>query len=276
MTADNNEPGKKSRLIRTFQEIINRIKNDKNNPCNFRTFEDLDNRRRDMITGVLNLPNKNARDIMIPRVDIIAVESDTDLKTLVKHACDSGHSRVPVFEETIDNIVGILYAKDLLKLLIDKSRKKFQLKKILHDPFFVPETMPLDELLLEFKARRLHIAVVVDEYGGVGGMVTLEDILEEIVGDITDEYDNEEMPEFEQIGKLTFEVDSRMSINEFNKKMNAQVDEDSFDTIGGFIYDLFGRIPDKGESVRYENMSFKIKDKHGTKIDRIIVTNAKK
>ncbi|OHD64228.1 MAG: hypothetical protein A2176_00925 [Spirochaetes bacterium RBG_13_51_14] len=238
-------------------------------------YENLDIIRRDMIRGIIKLPVLNARDIMIPRVDVFAVDSRSELKPLLKTLYKAGHSRVPVYEETIDNIIGILYIKDLLKLLIATPKKKFQLKKILHEPFFVPETMTLDELLLEFKIRKLHIAIVVDEYGGISGMVTLEDILEEIVGDINDEFDSVDLPEIEKLGKNVYEVDSRMPIADFNEKLGLDLSQDGFDTIGGYVFDLFGKIPDKGESIKDDAVQFTIKEISGTVINRITVTITK-
>jgi CBS domain containing-hemolysin-like protein len=272
MVQDNPEPGNRQKAIRS---ILNRLFRKKDNSFNFRDYDKLDGLRKEMIKGVVSLSEKIARDIMIPRVDIVAVEHDIELKPLVRIVCDAGHSRVPVFEDKIDNIIGMLYVKDLLKLLIDGTKKKFTLRKILHEPYFVPETMPLDELMLEFKARKLHIAVVVDEYGGVDGIITLEDILEEIVGDINDEFDSEELPEFEPLGKNLFDVDSRMTIEDFNQSMSTALPEEEFDTIGGFVLDLFGKIPDKDETVKYQNLTFKIKDITGTIINRITVSAAK-
>jgi CBS domain containing-hemolysin-like protein len=267
---DSNNNGNKKKNILT--KIKKSFKKNDNDIFGSNAYEKLDTPRKDMIRGVLSLPGKNARDIMIPRVDIIAVDSNTELKPLVQVVYKAGHSRVPVFEDTIDNIVGILYVKDLLKLLIERPRKKFQLRKILHDPLFVPETMPLDELLLEFKKRKLHIAMVVDEYGGIGGIVTLEDILEEIVGEISDEYDSEELPELEQVGKNIYEVDSRMPISEFNEQLGLTLSNGDFDTIGGYVFDLFGKIPGKGETIKNGNISFTIKDISGTVINRITIT----
>jgi magnesium and cobalt transporter len=157
-------------------------------------------------------------------------------------------------------------------MLVDKSRKKFQLKKVLRETYYVPESMPLDELLLEFKLRKLHIAVVVDEYGGMGGIVTLEDILEEIVGEIRDEFDTDKLPEVQKIGKKSYEVDSRMTIDDFNEKFGLDLSTDDFDTIGGYVLDLFGKIPGQGETVKSENLSFKIKEINGTIINRIVFT----
>jgi len=270
MTSDNPESGIFSRLKNFLSRTP--LKNSDTDIIDIRAFEKLDVPRRDMIKGVMGLSEQNAKDIMIPRVDIIAVDSQTELKPLVKTICDAGHSRVPVYEETIDNIIGILYVKDLLKLLTDRSRKKFYLKKILHDPYFVPETMPLDELMFEFKRKKLHIAIVVDEYGGIGGIVTLEDILEEIVGEIEDEFDTEELPDFIKTGNNTWEIDSRMPISDLNEKLDQDLSTEDFDTVGGLVFDLFGKIPQKDETVRHGHLSFKIKDIHGTVIERIIVT----
>ncbi len=272
MTSDNADPGSWRSLLK---QISIRIKKHFKKPADIfdqEAFENLDNPRKEMIRGVFELSSETARDIMIPRVDITALEAGTDLKTLVKIVCDAGHSRVPVFEETIDNLVGILYVKDLLRLLTANSRKKFQLKKILHEPFFVPETMPLDELLLQFKIKKLHIAVVVDEYGGVAGIVTMEDILEEIVGEIHDEFDSEELPEIQRIGKYTYEFDPRMTISDFNEMFGFSIPTENFDTVGGYVFDLFGKIPEKGATVSDGYVTFKIKSISGTVINRIIAT----
>jgi len=135
--------------------------------------------------------------------------------------------------------------------------------------------MPLDELLRDFKIKKLHLAIVVDEYGGVGGIVTMEDILEVIVGDINDEYDEVEKPECERIGPNTFEVDSRMLISDFNRETGLSITTEDFDTIGGFVFDLFGRVPQKDESIKFDNLTFRIKEISGTKIERLTVTISK-
>ncbi len=276
MISDNSDseniPVKKTNLFHRLKKTFSKNNDDVLESCDY---ENLDILRKDMIRGIIKLPVMNARDIMIPRVDVFAVDSETDLKPLVKAMCKAGHSRVPVYRETIDNIIGILYVKDLLKLLIETSKKKFQLRKILHDPYFVPETMTLDELLVEFKLRKLHIAVVVDEYGGFSGIVTLEDILEEIVGDINDEYDTVDLPEIEKKGKNTYEIDSRMPVAEFNEQLGLHIPQDGFDTVGGYVFDLFGKIPEKGESIKDDEIQFTIKDITGTIINRITVTISK-
>ncbi|MEJ5362820.1 MAG: hemolysin family protein [Spirochaetota bacterium] len=227
--------------------------------------------KQEMIRGILSLSQKNLREVMIPRVDINAVDESISLKDLVKRIIDEGHSRIPVFTGTIDNVIGILYVKDLMPFIIDR-RMKFNIKKLLHKPYFVPETMTLDELLLQFQKQNLHLAIVVDEYGGVAGIVSLEDILEEIVGEIRDEFDEDEIPEIQTISKNTWEVDSRLSISDFNEHTGCTIPDQEFDTIGGFVFDLFGKIPKKDEQIKYNNITFKIKDIQGTRIGRILVT----
>ncbi len=274
MTSDNPDPSNKSTMKSILGYFKRSTRTDKEKAFNSEDYKNLDPLRQEMIQGIVSLSELDAKDIMIPRVDVVAVESGIELKNLVKIVMDAGHSRLPVFEETIDNIVGILYVKDLIRLLSEKTRK-FNLKRLLHEPFFVPESMPLDELLLEFKSKKLHLATVVDEYGGVGGIVTMEDILEVIVGDIIDEFDSEELPEFEKTGTASYEVDSRMLISDFNDELDFNIPTDDFDTIGGFVFDLFGRVPEKDETVKYENVTFRIKDIEGTKIIRIAVSFSK-
>jgi len=279
MTSESSDaPQGESRLKEQLKRIIRRI-----NPKNSATPESprvlfdysscahLKTSQQEMIRGVIELTVKNAREIMIPRVDIVAVSVSTPLRPLMDTVVDGGHSRIPVYTDTIDNIAGILYVKDLLKYINEKPRK-FELRKILHRPYFVPETMTLDDLLVEFKRRKLHMACVVDEYGGFGGIVTMEDILEEIVGEIKDEYDDDELPELKRIGKNVYDVDSRMALSDFNTETGARLPAGEFDTIGGYVLDLFGKIPGKNETARSGEHSFRIKQIKGTRIIRIIAT----
>lgn len=276
MTEDESEfKAKKQELVETVKEFLGRFRGAKALPRDLAldaaAFTRLEPSKRDMIKGIMGLPAKNAREIMIPRVDVVCVPSTISLKALVKFAEDESHSRIPVYEETIDNMIGILHVKDLLRYIIERP-KKFHLRKILHKPYFVPETMPLDELLLEYKKRRMHLAIVVDEYGGISGIITLEDILEEIVGEIRDEFDDDELPEVISVSKNTCIVDSRMTLSDFNEALGTSLPADEFDTIGGFVFDLFGSIPKKNESIRHKNLLFKISDIKGTRINRILVT----
>ncbi|MCX8122906.1 MAG: hemolysin family protein [Spirochaetes bacterium] len=272
MASDEQKPSKlkNNSLLVLLKEKLNKLKlYDKKNSSPSK--DSLAIQKQEMIQGILSLSTKNVREVMIPRVDINAVEESISLKELVKLIIDEGHSRIPVYSGTIDNITGILYVKDLMPFIIDR-RMKFNIKKLLHKPYFVPETMTLDDLLLQFQKQNLHLAIVVDEYGGVAGIVTLEDILEEIVGEIRDEFDEDETPEIQNISKNSWEVDSRLSISDFNEHTGCQLPDQEFDTIGGFVFDLFGKIPKKDEQIKYSNISFKIKDIKGTRIGRIIVT----
>ena len=233
-------------------------------------FSDLETSEQKMIKGVIQLSKKNVRDIMIPRVDVITIPSNIAIDTLLKTIDNEGFSRIPVYQDTIDNITGILYVKDLLKYIPEKT-KKIPINRIARKPLFVPETMPLDDLLVDFKKKKLHLAIAVDEYGGFAGIITLEDILEEIVGDIEDEFD-EEAPDFLKISKNTYEVDSRMPIPELNELLNIDLPTDEFDTLGGFVYDLFGEVPKKNEKIAYNNIFFTINNIKGTRINRITLT----
>ncbi|MFW5808292.1 MAG: hemolysin family protein [Spirochaetota bacterium] len=235
---------------------------------------DIEESKKQMIRGIMELSKLCAREIMIPRVDITALSIDTPLKQVISVTNQEGHSRIPVYDGTIDQIQGILYVKELLAFVLDR-RRKFELKRYLHKPLFIPETMPLDELLVEFKKKRQHLAIVVDEYGGVAGLVTMENILEEIVGDIHDEFDEHEKPECIPLNGHTYDVDSRMSITDLNEQIGTDLPDDEFDSVGGFVFDLFGKIPVKNEIIEYRNYAFKIKEIEGTRINRIILMTAR-
>lgn len=233
-------------------------------------FSNLEMSKQKMIKGIIQLSKKNVRDVMIPRVDVITIPSKIAIDSLLKTIESEGFSRIPVYQDTIDNIIGILYVKDLLKYIPEKT-KKIPINRIARKPLFVPETMPLDDLLVEFKKKKLHLAIAVDEYGGFAGIITLEDILEEIVGEIEDEFD-EEVPDILKINKSTYEIDSRMPISDLNELLKINLPTDEFDTLGGFVFDLFGEVPKKDEKIAYENFYFTINDIKGTKINRITLT----
>jgi putative hemolysin len=214
----------------------------------------VDEEEMEMIENVLELDETAAEEIMTPRTDLIAINIKDDLNNILETIRDKGHSRIPVYEETIDNIIGLIYAKDLLTE-IGKDIEAFDLKGKIREAYFVPETKPLRDLLHEFQNQKLHIAVVLDEYGGTAGIVTIEDILEEVVGEITDEYEKTPTEPFKQIDALTFEVDARMYIDEANDELDIKLPEDEdYDTIGGFVFSHLGYIPKTGETFDYENL----------------------
>jgi putative hemolysin len=229
----------------------------------------LDEEEQEMIENVLELSSSTADEIMTPRTDIVAVEVNADLQKVLDTITEAGHTRVPVYEDNIDNIVGLIYAKDLLPE-IGKNPADFRLRDKMRNAYFVPETKPLRALLHEFQNQKLHIAVVLDEYGGTAGIVTLEDILEELVGEITDEYEETPPEPIKKIDSDTIEADARTSVDEINDEFELDLPEDEdYETIGGFVFSRLGYIPKTGESFDYENLKFTIASAETRKIKRI-------
>jgi len=229
----------------------------------------LDKEEQEMIENVLELSNSTADEIMTPRTDIVAIEVNSDLQKILETITTAGHTRVPVYEDNIDNIIGLVYAKDLLTE-IGKTGADFKLRDKMRDAYFVPETKPLRTLLHEFQNQKLHIAVVLDEYGGTAGIVTLEDILEELVGEITDEYEEIPPEPIKQIDQNTFEADARTYVDDLNDQFELNLPEDEdYDTIGGFVFSHLGYIPKSGESFDYENLKFTIAAAEARRIKRI-------
>lgn len=199
-----------------------------------------------MIRAIFALGETVVREVMIPRTDMACVSTDASVDDILATINSCGHSRIPVFEGTVDNITGVLYAKDLLKFWGGNS-SELDIRTIVRPPFYVPETKNLEELLAEFKKRRVHIAIVIDEYGGTSGLITIEDLLEQIVGDIQDEYDiEEELLHPEPDGSAV--VDAMLPIEEFEEHFNIVVEREKFDTVGGLIFHLLGRIPRIGDT----------------------------
>ncbi len=213
----------------------------------------LEQEERQMIFSVFQLGDTLTREIMVPRIEMSALDIDTPLTEALDSLLNSGYSRVPVFEGRVDNVSGILYAKDLLKVWREGNGRSGNMKGLLRDPYFVPEAKKVDELLAELQRRRVHMAIVVDEYGGVAGVVTLEDIIEEIFGEIQDEYDEEELPyEVEADGDYLFR--GRIDLDDFNEIMATELPPSEADTLSGFIYGRLGHVPVSGESVRVDNL----------------------
>ena len=229
----------------------------------------MDEEEQEMIENVLELSDTEASEIMTPRTDIVAVEASSDLQTVLKTITGAGHTRVPVYKENIDNITGFVYAKDLLGE-IGKDPADFKISDELRKPYFVPETKPLRVLLHEFQNQKLHIAVVLDEYGGTAGIVTLEDILEELVGEIADEYEKTSAEAIREIDENTIEVDARTYVDDLNDQFELDLPEDEdYDTVGGFVFSYLGYIPKTGEKFDYENLKFTISAAEARKIRRI-------
>lgn len=211
-----------------------------------------------MIEGVLQVADMQVRDIMIPRAQMVVVSRDACPEQLVPVAIESGHSRFPVVGESRDEVVGVLLAKDLLRYSSKNGDEDFSVREILRPAVFVPESKRLNVLLKEFRASRNHLAVVVDEYGGVAGMVTIEDVLEQIVGEIEDEHDIDDETFIRKFSDSSYAVKALTPIEDFNEYFGCNFSDDEFDTIGGLVTAELGRLPKRGETVRLENMSFKI------------------
>lgn len=230
----------------------------------------LDPRERSMIRAILLLEETIVREVMVPRVDVDAVEIETNVQTVAQQMLEHAHSRLPVFEDTLDNIVGMVYSRDLLNLLSKKSKPEPKLKDLMRQPFFVPESKRADETLSELQEKRVQIAIVVDEYGGTAGVVTIEDLLEEIVGEIEDEFDKNEL-EIEHLSDGSALVDARMHVEDFNESFNADINPEGFDTLGGFLFSKLGKIPNIGNIVTVSGLEIEVTSTTGRRIKRVRV-----
>jgi magnesium and cobalt exporter, CNNM family len=222
-----------------------------------------------MIYSIFELGDTLAREVMVPRIDVVALDVATPMMEALDAIMEAGHSRIPVFEETIDNVVGVLYAKDLLPYLRE-GRIDVPLKSILRAAYFIPETKKASDLLPDLQQRRVHMAIVVDEYGGMAGLVTIEDLLEEIVGEIQDEYDTEE-PFVEFISDREYVFDARVDLDDLNRLMNVTLPTEDNDTLGGFIYTVLGKVPVVGDQVTFSDLDFTVESVAGRRIQKVRV-----
>jgi len=228
----------------------------------------LEPEERQMIYSIFQFGDTLAREIMVPRMDMLAFEVSTSLTEAIKAFTHTGHSRVPVYEDDIDNIIGLLYAKDLLHVM-ENSREKDSMRELLRPAYFVPDTKKADTLLAEMQTQRIHMAIVVDEYGGVAGLVTLEDIIEEIIGEIQDEYDLSEEKLVQQDGPDEYVFLGRIDLDDFNEVMDSNIPKVESDTLAGYLYDHFGRVPHDGESLQTDGLLLTIEQVIGRRIRRV-------
>jgi CBS domain containing-hemolysin-like protein len=229
----------------------------------------VSNEESDMVFGVLDLKETKAHSIMIPRTEISSAPVDASLGEIIKLVADCGHTRIPIHKENIDQIVGILHAKDLLKLWGEDPHSIIP-AEILRKPYFVPGNELLSDLLRDLKEKKNHLAVVTDEYGGTAGIVTIEDILEEIVGDIQDEHDND-LPLITRLDQDRFLVDARLEAEKLEESLGVKLPEADFESVGGFIIHLLGRIPEGGETFSFENLVITIQNADQRKISKILI-----
>jgi len=230
---------------------------------------------KQMIEGVLEVSDMRVRDIMIPRAQMITLDINDPLMTSLPIIIESGHSRFPVINEDIDHIEGMLLAKDLLAYGFNQQDEECTLAKIIRTAIIVPESKKVEPLLKEFRSQRYHMAIVVDEYGGVSGVVTIEDILELIVGEIEDETDDEIEEEIKHLAGTVYQVKSLTELPDFNEYFNSQFNEEDADTIGGIVLQKFGHMPKKGEVIEIEGFEFKVTCADKRRIQTLHVTTAK-
>lgn len=232
----------------------------------------LQDEERDMIRGVMELEFTAVREVMVPRPDIVSVEINVPFDEVAGVLVDRGFSRLPVYEGDIDHIIGIVHTKEVLRHLTNGNGRP-QLRDIVRQAHVVPESKKVHELLSEMKEGQISIAIVIDEYGGTAGLVTVEDLVEEIVGEIRDEYDIEEHP-IEQINEGEAIVDGGVSIDDLNEMFEAQIQKEDFDSVGGFIVNELGRMPSVGDTVRFNGISLKVLTVAGRRVKKVLVTKA--
>ena len=225
-----------------------------------------------MLEGVLAVSDLQVRDIMIPRVQMVCLRRDAPISTILPAVVESGHSRFPVLDGDRDDVVGILLAKDLLRLFAAKPDSRFDMREYLRPVVFVPESKRLDVLLKEFRGNRNHMAIVVDEYSGVGGLVTIEDVIEQIVGEIEDEFDVEDDQSIRREDERQYSVRGNTRIDEFNQYFSASLPEEEFDTVAGLVMKQFGRMPRRGECVTLAEFEFRVARADRRRIDMLRVT----
>ena len=245
----------------------------------------LEEGENEMIQGVFGFHDRIAREVMVPRVDVVGIEQSSPLADMLQLIDETGHSRLPVYKETLDHICGLIYAKDLLRLLVGREGLSLSTPLLnfleleeshgdrtvsfIRVPYYVPETKKIDELLHDLRANKTRLAVVVDEYGGTAGLVTTEDLIEEIVGEIQDEYDDEEALFHWVEPKDLLIVNARIDIDDLNEMLETDLPNEGFETLGGFIYDHLGRIPDEGQSFQVGNLEIKILKVEGQRIAQV-------
>jgi CBS domain containing-hemolysin-like protein len=240
---------------------------------NPRAIKDLEEEQQEMIRGVVELSGTTVKEVMVPRTDAVFLSAGSSKEELLARITESNHSRFPVYQDTIDQVIGILYVKDVLKALV--RNEPFDVKALVRKPFFIPVSKHIDDLLRELRRRKVHIAVVVDEYGGVSGIVCMEDIIEEIVGDIQDEFDHETEDVIE-LGEGMWLCDARVNLEDLAEETGLELPAENFDTLGGFVFDLFGKIPVRNEKIEYKNNDFIIQEMDGHKINSVKIVMRKK
>ena len=234
----------------------------------------LEEEETEMIHSIFEFADTTVREVMIPRIDMVTLESDATVDEAVDLALQGGFSRIPVYEESIDNIIGVLYTKDMLKQLRE-GRNGRPIRDLVRPAYFVPETKKLDDLLREIQQKHVHMVIIVDEYGSVAGLVTIEDLVEEIVGDIQDEYDREEKL-YEKVNEDIYIFNAKINIDEFNEIMDMELADTDYETLGGFLYAQLDKIPNVGDTITFNDMTFTVLTTRGRRITQVRVERCNK
>ena len=231
--------------------------------------EAIQEEEKDLIHSIFEFGDTLVREVMVPRPDMVAAPIDSGLRAVLDLMLKHGYSRIPVYKGTIDDIVGVVYAKDVLRHM-HAGKESVAVENLMREAYFVPETKKVSELLREMQARRVHIAIVLDEYGSTAGLVTIEDLLEELVGEIADEYDREE-PQIEPVDGKTYRVNGRLTIDEVNELLDVELPHDEWDTVAGLMYGLLGSVPTQGETVTFDNLTFTAEKVQGRRIAKVLI-----
>ena len=234
----------------------------------------IEQEEEQIIRRAFQMKETSVKEIMTPRVEIVAVEDEASVKDLMELIREEGYSRIPVYRETIDNIIGVCYVKDVITLMEERGYDivgNMKVKEIMRETIYIPETMKISELLRHFKLKKVHMAIVVDEYGGTAGLVTLEDILEELFGEIMDEYDYDEIIGIKRVGSNTYIVDAMTPINDIERELNIEFPKTDYETIAGYLLELFQRIPSVGEEIEVNGFYFRILAAGRNRIEKVLM-----
>ena len=230
---------------------------------------DLSSKEKSILSNILSINKLKADDVMIPRASIIAIPQDSSFQNIIDTIDKESHSRMPVFRKDLDDVLGMIHIKDIIKFS-GSNHNDFNIKKIMREVLFVPPTMPVMNLLLKMQATKLHMALVIDEHGGTDGLITIEDVIEEIVGEIEDEHDKDDDFNFKKIDSNTFEAKAEMTLDDFNHESNLSIVEENVDTLGGYIFSKINRVPYAGEVIKVDNTyQFEIIEADPRKIKKI-------
>ena len=255
--------GNNQSLRDSIKDVIDEKSNEENQNI------DLSSKEKSILSNILSINKLKADDVMIPRASIVAISQDSSFQNIIDTIDKESHSRMPVFRKDLDDVLGMIHIKDIIKFS-GSNHNDFNIKKIMREVLFVPPTMPVMNLLLKMQATKLHMALVIDEHGGTDGLITIEDVIEEIVGEIEDEHDKDDDFNFKKIDSNTFEAKADMTLDDFNHESNLSIVEENVDTLGGYIFSKINRVPYAGEVIKVDNTyQFEIIEADPRKIKKI-------